>query len=59
MKGWTYEDFVQVLATGKRKDGLALDPMMPTAALDKMNETEKRALFAYLQTLPPLPFGER
>lgn len=59
MKGWTYEDFVQVMATGKRKDGRALDPMMPAAALDKMNETEKRALFAYLQTLPPLPFGER
>ena len=48
-----------MLATGKSKDGRALDPMMPFAGLAKMNDTEKRALWAYLQSLPPTPFGNR
>lgn len=32
---------------------------MPFEAFAKMNETEKKALFAYLRTLPPTPFGNR
>jgi hypothetical protein len=59
LAGWTYEDFVNTLATGKTKDGRALDPMMPFAGLAKMNDTEKQALWAYLQSLPPTPFGNR
>jgi hypothetical protein len=57
LQGWTLADFEQLLATGKRKDGRALDPMMPFAELAKMNDVEKQALFAYLQSVPPLPFG--
>jgi mono/diheme cytochrome c family protein len=57
--GWTLADFEQLLATGKRKDGRALDPMMPVAGLAKMNDVEKRALWAYLESLPPRPFGGR
>lgn len=59
LAGWTYDDFVQVLATGTRKDGRKLDPMMPFESLSKMDDVEKRALFAFLQSLPPRPFGER
>lgn len=59
LKGWTFEDFDQVVTTGTRKDGRKLNPFMPFEALGKMNETEKRALFAYLQSLPPVPFGQR
>ena len=59
LAGWSYEDFVNMLATGKSKDGRALDPMMPFAGLAKMDDTEKRALWAYLQSLPPTPFGNR
>jgi hypothetical protein len=33
--------------------------MMPFAGLSKMNDTEKRALWAYLQSLPPTPLGNR
>ena len=43
----------------KRKDGRALDPFMPVQTIRNMNETETRALFAYLQSLQPRPFGER
>jgi hypothetical protein len=32
---------------------------MATETYDKMDDTEKRALFAFLQTLPPKPFGGR
>ena len=59
LQGWTYDDFVKVLATGTRRDGRKLDPMMPFQSLNRMDEVEKRALFAFLQTLPPRPFGQR
>ena len=59
LKGWTYEDFMTVIRDAKRKDGRALDPFMPVGSIRNMNETETRALFAYLQSLPERPFGER
>jgi mono/diheme cytochrome c family protein len=59
LKDWTYEDFMSVIRAGKRKDGRALDPFMPVQNLRAMNETETRALWAYLQSLPPRPLGAR
>ena len=59
LASWTFEDFDRVLNTGKRPDGRALDPMMPFQSLAKMNDTEKHALWAYLQSLPATPFGQR
>ena len=59
LKGWTFEDFKRLLETGINKKGKKLDPMMPTAALAKFNETEMRATFAYLASLPPRAFGGR
>jgi hypothetical protein len=32
---------------------------MPFEAFSKLNDTEKRALWAYVQNLPPTPFGSR
>jgi hypothetical protein len=40
-------------------DGSKVDPFMPFEAYGKMNDTEKRAIWACLQGLPPKPFGER
>jgi mono/diheme cytochrome c family protein len=57
--GWTYDDFVTVVRTGKRKNGQPLNPFMPIGALRNYDETELKGLWAYLQTLPPVPFGER
>jgi mono/diheme cytochrome c family protein len=57
--GWTYEDFMTMVRDGKGKDGRTLDPFMPVASLRYMNETETRALWAYLQSVEPRPFGER
>lgn len=59
IKGWGYEDFDRLLVAGVRKNGKKLDPFMPIPGFGKMDETEKKALWAYLSTLAPLPFGGR
>ena len=59
LKGWTYDDFVQLVQTGKRKNGKPLDPFMPVGALRNFNETELKATWAYLSSLPPVEFGQR
>jgi hypothetical protein len=59
LRGWTYEDFARVVTTGIRRNGQHLDAMMPIEVLTNMNDTERRALFAYLQSVPPRPFGGR
>lgn len=59
LAGWTYEDFDRLLVKGIRKNGKKIDPFMPVEAFGKANEIEKRALFAFLQTVPPREFGGR
>jgi hypothetical protein len=59
LKGWTYDDFDKLLTKSKRKNGQDLKPFMPVEAFGKMDETEKHAIFAYLQSLAPLPYGGR
>jgi hypothetical protein len=56
---WTYDDFARLIDTGVRKNGKKLDPFMPIAAFVHYDETERRALWAYLRSLPPAPFGNR
>lgn len=60
LAGFTLEDFKQVLKTGKRKqDGRKLDKMMPVESFGQFDEVEMQALFSYLQSVPPKPFGSR
>jgi hypothetical protein len=59
LKGWTFEDFDRLLVQGVRKNGKKLDLFMPIEAFGKLDDTEKHALFAFLTTLPPTPFGNR
>jgi len=59
LRGWTFEDFRHTLTTALRKNGHKLDPFMPTAAYRKLDDTEMHALWAYLTSLPPKPFGSR
>jgi hypothetical protein len=59
MAGWTYEDFDKLLVQGIRKNGKKLDPFMPIDSFGKLDDTEKHALFAYLQSLPPREYGGR
>ncbi|SFE76803.1 c-type cytochrome [Thermoflexibacter ruber] len=49
---WTEEEFVNTLRYGKRKDGTLLKyPMLPYPV---MTETEAKAIFAYLKTVPKI-----
>lgn len=59
LAGWQYADFDKLLTQGLRKNGAKLDPFMPISAYGQMDETEKKALYAYLMSLPPKPFGGR
>jgi hypothetical protein len=59
LKGWTYEDFDALVTRGLRKNGKKLDPFMPIAAIGQCDATEKHALWAYLQTIPAMAFGNR
>jgi mono/diheme cytochrome c family protein len=52
------EDFQAMLRTGHRPDGSAISPVMPFAALSKMNELDTGALYLYLKSLPPRPAGQ-
>lgn len=57
--GWSYEDFDELLTQGIKKNGAKVDAFMPIEAFGKMSELEKRALYAFLLTVPPKPFGGR
>jgi hypothetical protein len=59
LKDWTFEDFDNLLSTGVRKNGRALDVFMPLDAIGKLDPVERRALWDYLRTLPPVPLGHR
>jgi mono/diheme cytochrome c family protein len=59
IKHYSEADFMRLLDTGVKPNGKKLDPFMPIAALRAMNDTERRALFAYLMSRPPKPLGQR
>ncbi len=56
---WSYEDFDKLMKTGVRKSGRKLDPFMPVESWKNFDDTEMHALWSYLRTLPPTPFGNR
>ena len=57
LKGWTEADFFRALREGKRKDGTEILPQMPWQAYGQMKDVEIKALWAYLQTVPPMAKG--
>ena len=59
LKAWSYDDFARLLDTGIRKSGKKLDPFMPVDAYAKLDDVERHALWTYLTTVPPRPFGNR
>lgn len=59
LKDWSYEDFTVLMREGKRKNGKPMNPMMPIASFKNYDETEMKALWAYLRSLPAVEFGKR
>lgn len=56
---WSRAEFATLLRTGRRPDGTEVDPFMPWRTYRHLNEVEIEALWAYLRSLPPRPFGGR
>jgi len=54
---WTYEDFDKAMRHGITPSGTQLRPPMPWTNFSNMTDTEVKALWAYLHTLPPKPEG--
>lgn len=59
LSGWSEDDFVRALREGVRPNGVPIDTLMPWRLAGKMDSTEMRAVWLFLQSVPPKPFGGR
>jgi mono/diheme cytochrome c family protein len=50
---------IAMFRSGKRPDGSAVSPVMPFAGLQAMNDTDVRALYLHLKSVPPRASGQR
>lgn len=57
--GYTYEDFERAFRQGVRKDGTAVNAVMPTKFFKNMTDVEVQAIWAHLSSLPPTEKGAR
>lgn len=55
---WTEEQFITTLRTGVAPSGHHLVDFMPWKYLGQMTDDEMKAVWMYLQSLPPLPQGK-
>src|SRR5690606_10463369 len=55
---WTEADFMRAIREAKRPDGSELNPVMPRV-FAHMDDTELKAIWKYLETLPAVPTGVR
>lgn len=52
---WTEQQFVDTIRTGRRQGrGREILPPMPWPAFKNLNDADLKAIFAYLQSLPPV-----
>jgi cytochrome c553 len=56
---WTEADFQRALREGKRPDGTMLSRFMPWCIAGNMTDDEIAAVWMYLQSVPPKPYGGR
>lgn len=56
---WSADEFISTLRTGKTPDGRTLDASMPWVNFGKMTDTELKALYTYLRSVPAKPSGNR
>ena len=52
LKHWSESDFIQAMRTGIKPDGQPFSPQMPYQALNAMTDTELKAVWRFLQSLP-------
>ena len=51
---WTAGEFYRMLHEGKSRDGSLLYPAMPFASYTKVTRADFDAIYAYLQSVPPI-----
>ena len=56
---WTHTDFVRAVRQGVRPDGRAIDPFMPWPYFAGLTDDEVTALWLYVHSMPPKPFGNK
>lgn len=57
---WSEADLARVLRTGRLPDGTMLDSAaMPIPVTRQFDDVELEAIYAYLRTVPPRPYGNR
>lgn len=59
LAGWTEADFRRALETGIRPNGTPIDTLMPWRLAGKMDSVELAAVWRFLQSAPPKPYGGR
>lgn len=53
-KGYTEATFVATMRTGKKPNGQALQPPMPSDVYQNLTDDDLKAIWAYLRTLKPI-----
>ena len=56
---WSETDFVRTMRTGKRPNRTDLHPTMPWRSFRNMTDNELHAVWLYLRSVPPKPFGTK
>lgn len=56
---WSEADFIRAMREGVRPDGRKLDPFMPVPLTKHMTDTELKAAYLYLRTVPAAAKGVR
>jgi mono/diheme cytochrome c family protein len=52
--GWTSEQIIAAIRSGKTPAGKDLSPVMPFAAFSHLTDTDAEAIAAFLKSLPPV-----
>jgi hypothetical protein len=51
---YTEEKFVRAMRTGKKPEGVAIQPPMPVDVYVNMKDEDLKAIYAYLKTIKPI-----
>ena len=55
---WSEADFFRAFREGKRPGNTDINPFMPWKTMGGMTDSELRAIFLFLKTVPPRPYGQ-
>ncbi len=54
LAGWTSDEIVAAIRTGKRPDGSELSGVMPYASFSRLTDEDAAAIAAFLKSIPPV-----